>query len=125
MEVITKYIAKDGKEFIDKDDCLEYEKLLAFRDITGEYLFIDFCGNKMDNNVIIENFSDTKYIFVKTDEAAEVLQELLARNYDTPWDKEGDIAGAWLSDEDGNWVSLTSLEEKVSQFRYYAPEWVD
>lgn len=126
MEIVTKYIAKDGQEFIDEDDCLEYERLLALRDITEEYLFIDFYGDEMDNDSIIENFSDIKYIFVKTDEAAEALQDLLTENCDTPWDHCGCIAGAWVFDHNyDRWKSLADLEEEVEQFRYYAPEWID
>lgn len=126
MEVITKYIAKDGKEFMYENDCLEYERQLVFQDIIGECLFISSWGDKIYIDDIISEFDNVKYVFIKTNKAAEVLQDSLSSNYNTPWDNYGCIAGAWIFDDNYDcWKSLADLEDEVKQFRYYAPEWID
>lgn len=126
MEIIARYVAKDGQEFNNENDCLKHEQQLILFSLAESCLFIDSCGNEINIDDVIDEFDSVKYVFVKTDEAAETLQDLLSENYRTPWDSYGYVAGAWTLDDNYDcWKSLADLEEEVNQFRYYAPEWVD
>ena len=71
----TIYIAFDGKEFDDEDDCREYELNTKLKDIGDDLLLYDKNGKKIekiDNQLLAESID---YIVVKSEKAYEYFVE--------------------------------------------------
>lgn len=61
----TVYIACDGKEFDDRDDCVNYEFQLKEKQL----LFFD-------SKLFPSNLDNCTYIYIRTEAELEILQEL-------------------------------------------------
>lgn len=124
MEVITKYIADDGKEFDDEDECLDYErgikihKVYGFRayDRQGKEIFPKNYVSDMDDFVY-----DVCYIRVDNIRGWEEFEELCNDEFDTYfYDGLDSISetGLYFKDDDHDyWVSWDAEYEKLRAIR--------
>ena len=123
MYEVTKYIADDGREFDDEEECLEYEQRMALAIINGQFLMLDDRFNVVDNPVY--NFDEVTYIYVKTDEAARQLHETLTREWTVPWDNYPKSAGVWFKcEERDRWVALDEERKRVKDIQDHGPNWL-
>lgn len=75
MEIITKYLAYDGKEFDDEWDCVEYEEklnILNFRKDGGFMLDEKFTP--------VELFEDAVYLNIPTEKCYHYLSKMAEEN---------------------------------------------
>lgn len=124
MKEITKYIADDGKEFDDEDECLDYErgikilKVYGFRayDRQGKEIFPkDYVRNMDDFNY------DACYIKVENIRGWEEFEELCIDEFETCfYDGLDNISenGLYYKDDDHDcWTSWDYEYEKLRNIR--------
>ena len=70
----TIYIAFDGKEFDDKDECVEYESLAKAKEIGDDLLLYDKNGNRI-KTINYTSAEKIDYIIVKSKKAYDYLEE--------------------------------------------------
>lgn len=124
MEVITKYIADDGKEFEDEDECLDYErglkihKVYGFRayDRQGKEIFPKNYVSDMDDFVYV-----VCYIRVENIRGWEEFEELCNDEFDCYfYDGLDSISetGLYFKDDDHDcWTSWDYEYKKLRNIR--------
>lgn len=85
MEVITKYVANDGTEFEDEDECLDYERVEGMKIVQGVKFFFEN-GKEVTDYSSLEDLLDRSYFIKITDEDdfdkfEELLYDELGRRY--------------------------------------------
>lgn len=79
MEIKTTYIAFDGKEFDDKDLCLEYEHQKKYCTSLSKARFYDSKGREKPLNKVIAGEADSIFIvYLPSKEAVESFKEIWA-----------------------------------------------
>lgn len=122
MYEVTKYVADDGKEFEDEEECLEYEQLQKLASIDRQFLMLDARFNKVENPV--RDFDEVVYIYVWTDEAAKKLHEVLGREWPDPWDYYHTTAGVWfMCEERDRWILVDEERERIRSIQDHDPNW--
>lgn len=127
MEEKIIYVAKDGAEFEDEEECMTYELLNDFKPFISKIRFYD--ENRIPVS-IIEGLDDIYYIVVN--EASEDLYDFLFRffkesGYDSPWEnlefKEGLYYYTTIGGFHGKWLSweeeMTKLEDIGEYFQMF------
>lgn len=117
MKEIHYYVAKDGKKFDDRWECIEYEQRKQFEEYKDEFVFFDYRKEKLTfKNGIAEEIC---YIIVKTEQAAKVIGEWFnSEGYLNPFDGvyEGCV-GIWVYGEEidkgEKWYKLELEIEKL------------
>jgi len=71
MTEITRYVANDGKEFDDEDDCMEYE--MSLMPGANEVTMLAHCRNGRLS--ITHDIEDASYMYVHTSDAVDYLTE--------------------------------------------------
>lgn len=123
MYEVTKYIADDGMEFEDEEECLEYEQRMALSCIKGQFLMLNDEFKEVENPIC--NFDEVTYIYVKTDYAAEKLHEVLTKEWNVPWDYDPKTAGVWFKcDERDRWIHLDEERKRVKDIQDHGPAWL-
>lgn len=124
MTEITKYIADDGKEFEDEDECLDYErgikvlKAYGFRvyDRQGKEIFPKDYVKDMD-----EFSYDAYYIKVENIRGWEEFEDLCNDEFDTYfYDGLDEISetGLYFKDDDHDcWTNWDYEYEKLREIR--------
>lgn len=125
MTEITKYIADDGKEFDDEDECLNYErgtkikKVYGFKAYNrqGEEIFPkDYISSDMDDFVY-----DAYYIRITNIQGWEEFEELCNDEFDTYfYDGLDEISetGLYFKDDDHDcWTNWDYEYEKLRAIR--------
>ena len=103
----TVYIAFDGKEFDDEDDCREYELNTKLKDIGDDLLLYDKNGKKIekiDNQLLAESID---YIVVKSEKAYEYFVEQMdyfGLNYPDFYDSP--ICSYYYDYDENEWISI-------------------
>ena len=96
------YIANNGREFGDKEECLKYEKSL------NDFLMFDTQGRK------VNSMYDCSILIIKTDEAAQTFARIYGSGYTLPWDEDYATSGAWFwSDETDSWITYDYVVDTV------------
>lgn len=100
-EKIT-YIAKDGKEFKFKENCLKYEAELA-----NQQELIDTCQMYDYNGERIDTLENASELFIPTQAAAEAIYYKYCNYMSLPWDDIDAVeSGHWEFDYDEDrWVT--------------------
>lgn len=104
MRTIITYVAEDGKQFRDEDECLAYETELRNAKFAANITFFDSDGKTL--SLSEDGFLSAKFILCRTKEATQFLQDEYGPNYYTPWDDNPIEAGCWVKDDlfdDNNW----------------------
>ena len=127
MEEKIIYVAKDGAEFEDEEDCLTYELLNDFKPFISKIRFYDENRKPVS---IIEGLDDVNYIVIN--EASKGLYDFLLRffkewGYDSPWEnlefKEGLYYYTTIGGFHGKWLSweeeMTKLEDIGEYFQMF------
>lgn len=124
MTEITKYIADDGKEFDNEDDCLEYEKGIEIKKAYG-FKAYDRQGKEIFPKDYISDINDFIYdvYFIKVENIKgwEEFEELCNDEFDTYfYDGLDEISetGLYFKDEvfDG-WMSWDEQYDKLREIR--------
>lgn len=124
MKKITKYIADDGKEFDDEDDCLDYERGIKIKDIYG-FKTYDRQGKEIFPKDYVSNMTvfsyDVCYIRVENIKGWEEFEKLCIDEFDTYfYDGLDEISekGLYYKDDDYDcWVNWDYEYEKLRNIR--------
>lgn len=77
MERIIKYIASDGKEFSDADECMNYE-INLFKPNEDELVLLDVSANVLP--ISFQNVCDCEYMSIKSHKALKYV-EMIGEEY--------------------------------------------
>lgn len=107
MIEVIKYIADDGTEFEDEQECVEYEFSCNTERLEGRVWLFDSRQNPLD----IRNYDSYEaayYIFLADDKASDTLEGLWPEFCcDYPLEMRDAKKGLWSFDEDyGNWYHM-------------------
>ena len=69
MTEYTTYVAFDGSEFDDEDDCLAYERTMQATDYEDEIFFYD--NNRKPVPLNVEDLDDVYFVNIETEKARE------------------------------------------------------
>lgn len=124
MREITKYIADDGKEFDDEDDCLDYERGIKIKDIYG-FKTYDQRGKEIFPKDYVSNMTefsyDVCYIRVENIKGWEEFEKLCIDEFDTYFYNgldEISEKGLYYKDDDYDcWVNWDYEYEKLRNIR--------
>ena len=123
MTEVTKYIANDGKEFEDEDECLDYERTSTMKAIKGVKFFSED-GKEITNYSSLEDLLDLSYFIKITDKDdfdkfEELLYDELGCSYWADgWDSLKDEKGLFFYDEDrDSWISWEAEYDKLREIR--------
>lgn len=123
MEVITKYVANDGTEFENEDECLDYERVEGMRAIQGVKFFFEN-GKEITDYSDLEDLLDRSYFIKITDEDdftkfEELLYDELGCGYWADgWGSLKGERGLFYYDEDRDcWVSWDDEYDKLREIR--------
>lgn len=123
MTEITKYIADDGKEFDDEDDCLDYERGIKIKDIYG-FKTYDQYGKEIFPKDYISDMNDFIYdvYFIKVTNIKgwEEFENLCYDEFDTCfYDGLEEISetGLYFKDDDSCWTNWDHEYEKLREIR--------
>ena len=123
MREITKYVADDGTEFEDEDECLDYERTEKMKTIKGVKFFFEN-GKEISDYSSLEDLVDRSYFIKITDKddfdkLEEMVFDELHRHYWAyGWDDLKDKTGLFYYDEafDG-WLSWDEQYDKLLEIR--------
>ena len=123
MKEITKYIADDGTEFEDEDECLDYERTENMRSIQGVKFFFEN-GKEITDYSNLEDLLDRSYFIKITDKNdfakfEELLYDELGCSYWADgWGSLKGEKGLFYYDEDRDcWVSWDEEYDKLREIR--------
>lgn len=124
MKKITKYIADDGKEFDDEDDCLDYERGIKIKDIYG-FKTYDRRGKEIFPKDYVSDMNvfsyDVCYIRVENIKGWEEFEKLCIDEFDTYFYNgldEISEKGLYYKDDDSDcWVNWDYEYEKLRNIR--------
>lgn len=123
MTEITKYIADDGTEFEDEDECLDYERTSTMKAIKGVKFFSED-GKEITNYSSLEDLLDLSYFIKITDKDdfdkfEELLYDELGCSYWADgWDSLKGEKGLFFYDEDrDSWISWEAEYDKLREIR--------
>lgn len=100
MTEVIKYIADDGTEFDDEQECVEYEFSCEAEKLEGRVWLFDYRHNPMDIRDY-GSYEDCHYIFLADDRASDALADLwpdFCCYY--PRDLRNAKKGLWAYEED-------------------------
>ena len=123
MKEITKYIADDGTEFEDEDECLYYERTEKMKSIKGVKFFFEN-GKEISDYENLEDMLDRTYFIRITDKEdfdkfEEMLYEEIGSYYwaDGWRGLKGEI-GLFFYDEDlDRWMNWDEQYDKLIEIR--------
>lgn len=121
MTEYTRYIADDGTEFDDYEECVDYEKKLEMDELKEEVIALDKDGKPVDD---FRDVDEIFYLCISSNDAAHQLDDL----WDTGWPWSSDStrcvafpkAGRFLYDIDADrWIDIDDIKEKIKEAEYY------
>ena len=125
MTKYTTYIAFDGEEFDDEDDCLAYERKLQATNFEGEIFLYNI--NREPIPLDIEDLDDVYFVNIETERAREWF---IGRCWDCdsvhPWsecynrEEEFPLTGFfWFDTNNNTWHCWQTDIEKLNAIRDY------
>lgn len=122
MEVITKYVANDGIEFDDEDECLEYELKVKVKNIYG-FTIYDCNGKEIkptDYRDLDCFIDEARYIKITDIKGWDAFSELCEENdvyFDYGMDDFYERGLYFFDDDHEYWVSWEAEYEKLRNIR--------
>ena len=117
------YVAKDGCNFSNKTDCINYEEELFIKDIKNRKCVLLFDENLQELNNMIENisidllFNRAFYIYILNDDGLEIVNDYI---YDAPkeigffvWDENNE---EYIDFEEKIKKEVSEIEKKYNRF---------
>ena len=108
MTEYTTYVAFDGSEFDDEDDCLAYERTMRATDYEGELFFYD--SNRKPLPLDVEDLDNVYFVNILTEKAsAWFLDRCRDCGSTHPWiydshrKEEFPKTGFFWYDDNGDW----------------------
>lgn len=125
MTEYTTYIAFDGSEFDDEDDCLAYERTMKATDYEKEISFYGFDRKPIPLHV--ENLDDVYFVNIKTKKACQWFIDrcqdcgsIHPWSYDPHRKEEFPMTGFfWFDTSDDTWHHWQTEMEKLNEIRNY------
>lgn len=118
----TIYIAFDGKQFDDEDDCVKYEATTELKEIGDDLLLYDKDGNRIEvlNDELIDKI---EYIIIKSKRAYNCLAEKMDYyGYLYPSNSQLPICSYYNYDEE-KWCDIKDriedLQEELDRLSKY------
>nr|DAD98606.1 MAG TPA: hypothetical protein [Siphoviridae sp. ctTnV63] len=110
----TTYVAFDGTEFQNKNECKNYENNKLLENLRGSF-FYDFFGKPIPIFKMIKQINRVSIADLRSEEAVKVFTGVLKLDkYDFPWTKPGIYFFTHL--EDGTtWHSIKSFYKKIEE----------
>lgn len=124
MKTIITYMADDGTKFDDEKKCIQHENKTLLREIKADCSIKKENGESISLYDILDKWDDVAFIYVKTDEAAYILNDYLCNGgYESPWDNRETLAGAfyyapWCNE----WISLDEYRTAVKLLEQHIPD---
>ena len=123
MTEYTTYVAFDGSEFDDEDDCLAYERTMKATDYEKEIFFYNV--NREPVPLHVEDLNDVYFVNIKTEKAC---QWFVDRSQDCgsthPWSydshRKNDFPMTgffWFDTNDDTWHHWKTEFEKLNEIR--------
>ncbi len=108
MKTTTRFIADDGKEFEEENECKKHEHKLKNNNFNTTVLLFDKCGRRLP--LTKANVAACVFIVCKTNEAARYLFEEFSDCY-LPWVVLGKAArGSWYFDyKSDTWIDVKKI----------------
>lgn len=109
----TVYVASDGREFINEDECFDYERQIFGKKVEGQI----FCYNDCFFKLPLTEILDATYVHILTEEASKWFKK--ESDYaDTlhPWESNPSfpLTGVFYYDADiSNWRELESEYKEI------------
>lgn len=76
MQIVEKYIADDGKEFLSYGECYNYETSKRFQILNRDSVFFDKNGDR----IVLQNYNyvydNVRYIILGSEESAKIFREI-------------------------------------------------
>lgn len=123
MREITKYIANDGTEFDNEDDCRYYEVTENMKTIKGVKFFFEN-GKEITDYSSLEDLLDSSYFIKITDENdfdkfEEIISDEFGGDYWADgWSSLRGETGLFYYDEDSiRWMSWDEQYDKLREIR--------
>lgn len=123
MKEITKYIADDGIEFDDEDECLDYERGIKIKKVYG-FKAYDLQGKEIFPKDYVRDMDDftydVHYIKVTNIQGWEEFEDLCNDEFGTYfYDGLDEISetGLYFKDDHDCWVSWEAEYEKLRVIR--------
>lgn len=109
----TVYVACDGKEFANEDDCLNYERQTHGKEVEGQIFFYDSNFSKLPLTALEE----VVYAHILTEKAGLWFKnQNESLGYENPWEQKEDfpLTGIFFWEQDSwEWRELESEYEKL------------
>lgn len=110
----TTYVAFDGTEFQNKNECKNYENNKLLENLRGSFLY-DFFGKPISILKIIEQKNQIRIVDLHSKEAVKAFTGVLNLDkYDFPWTKPG-IYFYTALDDGTVWHSIKSFYKKIEE----------
>ena len=123
MKEITKYIADDGTEFEDEDECLYYERTEKMKTVKGVKFFFEN-GKEISDYENLEDLLDrTCFIRITDKEDFDKFEEILYEEFGGDywadgWDSLRGETGLFYYDKDfTRWMSWDEQYDKLREIR--------
>lgn len=120
MREETIYIADDGTEFWDEDECQEYEEKQMYEMVCDTLKFYDISQKLITDASLSEALRNSYYIKVLDENAWETLERITCNTgYSSPIHNEIREMGTWYYDENyktyGKWFHLETEIKKLNK----------
>ena len=125
MTEYTTYVAFDGSEFDDEDDCLAYERTIQATDYEGEIFFYDSYHKPLPLHT--EDLDDVYFVNIRTEKACQWFVDRCRDcgstnpwSYDPRRKEEFPLTGFFWYDTNGDYWRCWNTEiEKLNAIRDY------
>ena len=123
MTEYTTYVAFDGSEFDDEDDCLAYERTMKATDYEGEIFFYDASLEPVPLHV--EDLDDVYFVNIKTEKACQWFVDRCQDcgsthpwSYDSHRREEFPMTGFfWFDTHDDTWHHWQTENKRLNEIR--------
>ena len=123
MEIITKYVANDGTEFEDENECLVYERKKGMKEIEGVKFFSEN-GKEITNCSNFEDLLDLSFFIKITDKNDfDKFEDLLYDEFGCHYwadgweDLRGETGLFYYEKEFDRWLSWDEQYDKLREIR--------
>lgn len=116
MEII--YVANDGVQFNNKDECIRYERFAEANKVGRKLRFFNAdCRELLCENPL-KNFEDCYYVFIANEEALEFLDTMTEGTY---WCDKPTHCGLFYYDENNEAfcdvnVKISDLKKEIAEY---------
>ena len=112
MIEVHKYIADDGTEFANEDDCLDYERGLNVSKYNNQIIALDFLGKREP----LHNTGNHVYLYIANKDAYDFYNDLCYEDNCIQLDTVSKSGFFYFDDSCDEWMNL---DDWISQLMDY------